>query len=298
MSSFKPCLGYTSANEVVESEAVTVRRLFSAFAAGESIFGLTKWLNETGVKPMQSERWARTSVRGMLANPRYSARVVYKGEVLAIPGDWEAIIEPGLFDSVQAILTDPRRKTNGGRTARRHILSGLARCGECGSTVRGQAYAYVCPEFHLTKARSHTDDFVIGVVREYLAKAGPIIDEGSNGDPKLDARALELRGRMATIESDYDTGLIDGRRFAVASEKVQAELAEVERQRRGRSSSMAADAVLSSADPVKVFDASSLAIRRGVVDALVAITLHKREGASTGKFDRSTVQIEWKSSTS
>ncbi len=293
MASFKPCLGYTSDNTVVESEAVIVRQMFDRFAAGETVYGLTEWLNTTGMRPKQSDKWQRTSIRGILTNPRYAGRVVHRGEVIPAPGNWEPIITPSLFDTVQAILSDPRRRTNRVGTARKHLLSGIALCGVCGSRVRGTANAYVCPNHCVAKAPRQTEQIVEGAVRAVLAQVGSLALSGRSEDPALDARVSELRGRLASIESDYDAGLINGRRFAVATEKVQAELAEAERRRRGKTGQAATAAVLSAADPVAAFDASSLAIRRGVIETLMTIRLMKRERHSAGQFDPESVRIEW-----
>jgi site-specific DNA recombinase len=294
MASFKPCLGYTSENKVVEVEAVVVRDLYKKFALGESIYHLTEQLNGSTMRPKQSKTWQRTSVRGILSNPRYAGRVVYRGEVLSTPGKWDPIIAPGLFDTVQAILRDPRRKLNKLGTARRHLLSGIAICGECGSPVRGQTFAYVCRNHCVTKALPITDEIVVGSLRGMLAQIGTISLNESSENPELDARVVELRGRLATIEADYDSGFIDGRRYAAASEKVGAELSGVERERRGKTGKAAAGSVMNAADPVEAFDGASLAVRRAVVEAVMNVILIKRRNHGGGHFDPETVRIEWK----
>lgn len=292
-TSFKPALGYTSANVVVPEEAAVVRELFERFAAGETVYGLTQWMNESGVKPKQSEKWSRTSVRGILENPRYAARVVHRGEVVSTPGAWEPIVTPGLFDQVAAILSDPRRRMNKGRTARRHLLSNIAKCGVCGDGMRGQGYAYQCPNLCVSKARQHVDDIVLVAVAERLSQIDAVPPRGAARSGH-DERAVELRRRLAAIEADYDEGLIDGRRFAVASEKVQAELAEVERMRRAEAGDAALSTVLGAADPFAAFMAAPLGVRRSVVDALLSVTLLKRATHGAGKFDPESVRIVWK----
>lgn len=294
-TSFKPGFGYTAHSEIVEPQAKIVRELFRRFAAGETVYGLTMWLNESGVKPMQSAEWSRTTVRDMLANPRYAARVVHRGQLVPVQGTWEPIVEPGLFDTVQAILNDPRRKTNHWGVARKHLLTGIARCGTCGETVRGSADAYVCTARCHSKARKHVDAHVLEVVRARLAMLGPLDLSGESHDPVLDARSMELRGRLATIESDYDAGHIDGRRYAAATEKVQAELVELDRRRRGSTGRAAAAEILGSADPVAAFDASTQASQRAVIQALITVTFMERTLKSSGVFDYDSVQIEWRS---
>jgi site-specific DNA recombinase len=295
MASFKPCYGYTSTNAVVESEAEVVRNLFERFALGESIYSLTEALNSSEARPKQSNTWQRTSIRGILSNPRYASRVVHQRMVVPTAGTWQAIIAPGLFDTVQAILSDPRRKTNRIGTARKHLLSGIALCGECGSPVRGQTYAYVCRNHCVTKTLATTNAIVLGAAHGRLAQLGTIDLSGTSNDPRLDALAVELRGRLANIEADYDAGLIDGRRYAAANDKVQAELSAVDTQRRGMTGKAAAASVLSASDPVTAFQSASLAIRRAVIAELMTVTILKRTAHSAGQFDPDTVNIEWRS---
>jgi DNA invertase Pin-like site-specific DNA recombinase len=293
MASFKPCYGYTSTNVIVEAEAAVVRHLFERFALGETVYSLTQALKGTTSRPKQSAVWSRSSVRGILTNPRYAARVVHHGAVASTAGTWKAIIAPGLFDTVQAIMSDPRRITNRIGTARRHLLSGMALCGVCGSTVRGSGETYVCPNFCVTKALVKTDALVMGAARGRLAQLGTLDLSRTSNDPRLDALAVELRGRLATIEADYDAGLIDGRRYAAANDKVQAELLAVDTQRRSKTGKAAAATVLSASDPVEAFESGSLAIRRAVIGELMTITVLKRATHGGGQFDPETVRIEW-----
>ncbi|MEU7782630.1 recombinase family protein [Amycolatopsis sp. NPDC049159] len=49
--------GYTSAREVIESEAVIVRELFDRFAAGDSLRALAAWLTEADVSTRHGRPW-------------------------------------------------------------------------------------------------------------------------------------------------------------------------------------------------------------------------------------------------
>lgn len=292
-SSFKPCYGYTSMNEIVPAEAEIVRALYQRLAAGDTVYGLTEWLREHGPAPHQTSRWSRTTVRGMLTNPRYAARVVYQGQVTATPGVWEPIIDDDLFDTVQGILSDPRRMKNGGQTARRHILSGIAHC-HCGGLERGQGYAYVCADCGLSKAVAHADRYVIEVLEGRLASL-PELPSPIRPDDEASAELMRLRDRLRTIEADYDNGFIDGRRYATATEKVAAQIETLEARQLRQGRRRVLDQMFAATDPVAVFRDASLDMRRAILDAFMTVTFMPRtEAAKRGRFDYDSIAIEWK----
>ena len=69
--------GYTLDGEVVETEATIVREIFARFYAGDSLKGIARYLNETGVKTRHGKLWNPSTVSSILRNPRYCGRVYY-----------------------------------------------------------------------------------------------------------------------------------------------------------------------------------------------------------------------------
>lgn len=104
-----------------------------------------------------------------------------------------------------------------------------------------------------------------------------------------------LRARLAAIESDYDAGDIDGRRFKIATEKVQSELDSAVREQARHATGSGAASLLLSGDPVAAFDASPLMIRRTVVDALCEVRIGRAPRGKKG-FDPESVRIVWRTS--
>jgi hypothetical protein len=140
------------------------------------------------------------------------------------------------------------------------------------------------------------DDYVRAVIRGRLAMPDlrellvKPADESELAD--LNTERTELRHRLKTIESDYDDGLIDGRRYRTAREKVEARLEEVRRAEAKLVADSGPGSILAAPDPVAAFDAAPLAIRQRVIDALATVTLTKgKHGSRT--FDPETVQIAW-----
>ncbi|MCX8557226.1 recombinase family protein [Mycolicibacterium mucogenicum] len=121
---------------IYEPEAAVIRELVARVIAGESVNALTAWLNETGVGSVRGGRWATTAVRGILTSPRIAGLRAYKGEVVG-EATWPGIITPAERDQVLAALS--ARSWTRKRSPRTYLLSGLCRCGRCGTRLVSQA---------------------------------------------------------------------------------------------------------------------------------------------------------------
>jgi DNA invertase Pin-like site-specific DNA recombinase len=302
-------LGYTSRGQVVPAEAATVRDMFARFEAGESLRGICEALTAAGTRPRHGGQWNPSTVRGVLTNGRYCGRSTLRTKVkngttnrvedvtLTGAGSWTPLVDEATFDLVQDRLADPRRRTQHG-TDRKHLGSGLYTCGVCHSPVRAfSGGRYRCPNACVNRAGAPVDSFVLAVIRARLGRldlAELLAVDDSAATAEQAAEIKRLRARLVKIESDYDAELIDGRRYKIASDNVKAELAAVESaQRRGRAAS-AHDGILRAPDPVAAFDASSLMIKRSVIEALVVVSLLPApRGRKT--FNPDTVEVEWRS---
>lgn len=287
--------GYETNGDVRPGEADLVRGIFDRFLAGDSLRGVTAWLNESGKTPRNGRAWNPSTVRTMLLNPRYAGSAIYCGEVTGRPGSWTPIVPEMTAMLVRARLTDPRRKTQVG-TDRKHLGSGLFLCGVCEQPVRSHSNArYRCPEGgHITRLAGSINTYVLAVLRERLARpdlAGLLTPVD---DPKAKLQAIEagrLTGRLTVIENDYDSGLIDGRRYKVAVDKIKAEMVAVESAQVRTLAGAGATATLTAADPVAAFSAAPLGTQRTVLAALLTVRLLPWQRGH--KFDSASVVIDW-----
>ena len=288
--------GYTVDGEIIEAEAEVVRRLFAMFAAGDSLKSLAAMMQTSGISTRFGGRWNPSTVRTILTNPRYAGRVIYQGATIDAEATWQPIVDRDLFEVVQARLSDPRRKMNRVGTDRKYLGAGIYRC-ECGLPVRSfSGYRYRCKDGCCARSGKVVDDFVTGVIEARLSQPDVrdlLAAQHDGPSPALLADAQRLRTRLDAIGADYDAGLIDGHRYRTATEKVTAELAEVERRIAEASGTSAAAGVLTAPDPAEAFRSASLMRRRAVVDALVEVTLTKAPRGSR-TFDPDTVRIEWR----
>ena len=161
---------------VNEAEAAIVRRICAEFAGGRSSLQIATSLNAEGVPGPRGGQWNGSTIRGdpskhvgILSNPLYRGRLVWgRREWRKDPDsprrerryrmreetEWVEVAVPDLrvIDEATANAVDAefgrraRRKgvTGNGQRAR-YLLSGLVKCGECGSsfTLAGKDY-YRC----------------------------------------------------------------------------------------------------------------------------------------------------------
>jgi DNA invertase Pin-like site-specific DNA recombinase len=154
---------------IADSPAYVVREIYDRIADGESIGSIARSLEDREIPTPQPPRiegrspfhWTPHAVKFIARNPVYIRGRVYQSDswrpadrlaaVLdGVTGQWPALISEEQFWAVQRILSDPSRGTfrPGSGTS---LLSGVARCGECGSVLhlhndhaRGIVPYYVC----------------------------------------------------------------------------------------------------------------------------------------------------------
>jgi hypothetical protein len=102
-----------------------------------------------------------------------------------------------------------------------------------------------------------------------------------------------IEARLGVIENDYDEGVIDGRRYQAASEKLREQLAKVYAKQASIVGGNALADVLSAHNPAQAFTEATLGVKRAVIDALMTVTLLPGTRGKKG-FDPDSVVIEWK----
>jgi site-specific DNA recombinase len=193
--------GYTVAGDTIEAEAQTVRGIYTRFHAGDSLRGIARWLNDTGVPTRRGKPWNPSSVRDILTNPRYAGRVYYNRHKDGTDGDWvtaafPAIIEEHVFDAVNAKLSDPRRRRHQG-TDRKHLGASVYQCGICGHLMRshylGGRFGYRCPDGHVNRTAAPIDEAVTKLIRARLSWTDVAILVNAPASKEASETAEELK---------------------------------------------------------------------------------------------------------
>lgn len=220
--------------EIVENEAVAVRKIFESVLNGIGYNEILSMLNRDGYKTRLGKPFGKNSLHEILRNEKYkgvyvfnrSASKNYKGtrnnhsnkteeEIIRVEGGMPAIVNPELFDGVQAIIK--KRSGNRGPHASAkevYMLTGKIFCGECGGSYTGvRRYSgrnklkYVCYQCSSRKRtngvscknkeirREYVEDFIFKEVAKIIfddANIPQLVENYYKYHKSFDADAAEV----------------------------------------------------------------------------------------------------------
>ncbi|MDK1359653.1 recombinase family protein [Arthrobacter sp. zg-Y1219] len=274
---------------------------------------------ESGLEPRpvpDDSAWAPSTVLGILRNPRYAGYSTYTPKEVLTNGDrrrswraqilrddhgepilgiWDRIVNLDVWETVQDRLDDPARITNRAGTDRKHLGSGLYRCGMCDKAVKTHSQRYRCAG-HIMRSREQIDDFVVEAVRRRL-RLPDLRDLLPSADAprmrELKADIDDHRARIHRAQRDYDQEIIEGFDLKRIRDRENAAIDILEVERLRLTVTTSAHAVLGSSDPVGTFDAGDLGLRRSTIEMLCEVHLfsHPR---GVRIFDSDSLSITWR----
>lgn len=219
MKTHRPAFGYTDGTYGTHdvAQAAMFRELVKDVIDGANTRDCARKLAAKGfVSPYTGKPYGRVAIRSMLMNPVYAGFLVHKGEIRGTAKNVLPILTiPEHEDVVRTLQnrTDAykeRAKPNALTNSRRHVLTGLVRCGKCATPMRIQSSdgkrVWGCPS---TKeggcgGTKRSYDLVQRVadaaIRELLANARVRAVERSETDP---AR-VKLWGEVAKLQTRLD----------------------------------------------------------------------------------------------
>lgn len=269
-------------------------------------------------KPEGNE-WTSMSLRQLLINPRNAALRVYwpktKGEKgrkftdivnhVVGKGDWPAIVSEQTWRGAVAVLTEPSRLTPGAgfSTGRKYMLSGLARCSECGGTVtsgipsntKSRAAVYQCKAPGCGKVRrsvADVDRWVRGHIIAALARDIDVLTTRQDIDTsELLARLTEIEGEKNAAAAMVGTKAITLSQLAIINADLDKEVAAITAKMRDAEKTAALDEFIGVSDVATVFDGLDLDRQRAVIRLLCTVTIHPGQH-SRRPFDEELVKVE------
>jgi site-specific DNA recombinase len=217
--------GFTSNKSgIVPDEAAVIQQVTKRVLAGESPSKVSREMNRDGLRTPGGGFWTLNQLLRTLRRPALAGLVTYRGQVVRddhgdpVPGEWGQILTVAEYEELQIALAARKRSpVPGWSTNRKHLLSGLARCGLCGASMIGcmssdKKVAYQCSaQRHLSRLKGTVDAYVISQVQAKAA-ATPITAEWDDkaGDDarrrlvELDARRHDAARRAALGEIPFD----------------------------------------------------------------------------------------------
>jgi len=259
-----------------EKEVEVVREIFSNYLNTRSLRGTTNRLNSLGMRTRNGALWAASSVRRILTNPTYAGRTWYgkrrthpetgrlekapAEEWSIVDGEHEGLVTAEDFKEAQEILHSIERKPT--RAFRTYLLSGILRCGQCGTRMHGYTFVkkssgetyryYKCHRYvtqgkaacpGMTVAAGKIEDFVVRTLME-LSDDRPFLNDkermlatlreecektmGGKDEElqRLAAAERELQARLDTLLEKLETGTIEDEDFRARYQKLKQALSE------------------------------------------------------------------------
>ena len=125
---------------VIESEAETVRWIFTQYLKGKTVHWIKTQLNEQNIPTALGKKWQHQTVLSLLDCHHMAGLRVFRGLEIG-PGTWPAIIPVGTFREVQERrgyrAAAGRAKAEATRTGKFYTLRSLVWCTACGVRMAG-----------------------------------------------------------------------------------------------------------------------------------------------------------------
>ena len=262
----------------VGEEGAFIREAAARILAGEPTLAICRDLNARGARMPTGRPFDHGAMKKMLLRPRYAGLMPDGVHEAA----WPPVLDRVTWEAVCAVLTTKAGRFGYATNARRYLLSGIARCGACGSGLqirvesrRTHLTGYGCVQSGCRKVQRSMELLDEYVITRVLAKLG---DERNPAGrfpehPGLpgEFRALALRRTETETaindpEETIPLPLLRGRLKAI--DERLAQLREVIRGD-AQSRLLGTHAGLTR----EQFDALPLATRRALVAACFTITV-------------------------
>lgn len=295
------------------AEAEIIRECARRVLAGESIAAVTNDLNRRGVPTSEGNPWNRTTLRRVLCSARISGRREHirrdsyetsrplVGEIVSTTSEWPTIISPADSDKLRALLTDPARCTTTGPT-RKHLLSGILRCGRCAShhPMVGRDTRYVCNRdaprggCGLSILKTAADECVSKGVLSTLANPEMVrllLNQGDDTDA-LYAQIEADEARLAVWTQRELDGVVTATAFDQAARVLTGRIKAARRALKERTVANPLDDFVGSAEEMRDrWAALNVEQRRAVLSsALVAVTVEPVRNYGCNRFDVERLQ--------
>lgn len=159
-------------------QAVIVKRIFSELLAGKGTDAIAKNLNTENVPTKKGGRWTSSSIRGILANEKYTGDCIFqktytdsnfnrhKNDGLLdqyyVADHHEAIISHEDFDAAAALIEQRANekgiKRGSNKYQQRYAFSGKIICSECGDTFRRRIHTSTYVKYPAWVCNTHLTD--------------------------------------------------------------------------------------------------------------------------------------------
>ncbi|WP_235732721.1 recombinase family protein [Mycolicibacterium septicum] len=288
--------------------APLVEKAYATVLAGGSISDIARGWNEAGHYGLNGKPWSPSTVSLFLRKPRNAGLRDHHGEIVC-KATWPALVDESTWRAAQSVLNAPGRARR--KTIRRHLLTGMLRCGcdGCDAHLAGQwvmsqgtgrkpgrpkageplgpkaqkvphRIVYACKVCHGCSVRAElVEPMIFGMVAERLAQPDAVdllksasLDEAEAQTLRTERMALLTRlDEIADAVADGDLTPKQARR---ATERVTEKLTVIDsRERDAEKLRVFADLPLGTEEVADKLVGLSADRFRAVLDALAEVTV-------------------------
>jgi site-specific DNA recombinase len=302
------------------SRAGIVRDAARRVASGEARNAIASDFNARGIpvpSPWKTSKkhkgWDLSQIRRMTTNYGYIGKRVFQGKVI---GDavWPAILDDETFYTCLNRIEATPANTRAGTLA--HVLSGIAKCGVCGGTIRviknRGTLSYACATLRVkaldgtilkhghcvSRKKETVEQLVTALVIERLSRSDALdllAPDNDTSAREAAGKAGELRARLDALVAQAVSGDLSAAFVAKAEAQLLPQIEEAERQAaRARVVPILRDAV--RPDLAQAWSTFPIERQREIISALMEIEILPTDRRNR-TFDPASVRITWRSDT-
>lgn len=306
---------------VVIEEADLIRDAARRLLAGESLRSIATDWNEREIKTVKGNRWSAQAIKQIMTNARISGRreIGHRRAALGTivhDSAWEPIVDVETSDRLRVLLTQSARRTNGGSTHRRYLLSGLLVCGKCGHKLHSlsekgsRRAAYRCPA-STQSSRASAEQPSCGGVTVAMKYAEPTVvadllaaiespelverlHKREELDPAVVAQIVTDEQELIEIARDKSDGTITRAEWLAQREVVQQRL-ELNKRLVAKSTRTEALTLLDGDDEIEErWERLNLSQQRAIIGEVFAeISVMPAQGRGL-KFNPDRIKASWR----
>lgn len=251
---YDPVTRLLVAQEPHPDRAPVVRELYGRLLAGHSMRSIAADFNRQGIRNASGRPFTSSHLRSIATTPAYAGYRVHVPDrgparpptsvawATRVPAVWPALVEEPTWLAVQRLLESAgRRERRPGRGV--HLLSTIARCGECGGVLGVRYYngvlRYRCrPRTCVTVDQEPLDTLATELMLDFLAdpEAFEMLASAAAREheelERVRAELGPLRARLDELADAVAAGEMSARLAGRAEAEIQRQVNALEKQER------------------------------------------------------------------
>lgn len=281
------------------AESDAIRAGADYLLAGGHVATLMRRWNDSGLRTPRGNLWHRSPLKLMLQSPRLAGYRVHRADLLLGPdgspvrGLWEPILAVDTWQALRARLAAPTGAT-GRRGGRKYLLSGIALCGACRTSLRGNAnarhatFTYACDRNSggcgaVAVSGPALDRYVTDVILANVLRTPERRLEPWPGGPELD----DVEARIRELMFAYARRELQAGHVFPAVQQLEDEAASL-RLERDIYGARSGPAPASTIDAWELLDVEG---QREVVEAAFVAVIVRKATRKGGRFDAQRVDL-------